>query len=99
MRSSFGIRHSSFLRHSDFVIRHSSITLWNISSSDSSSRSRPRRTTPWLSASAKKARVNQPGGTATRTFFALADNHGVVLRGLERDDETLEELFYRVVGR
>ena len=29
-----------------------------------------------------------PDGLVTRAFFALADNHGVVLRGLERDDET-----------
>jgi ABC-2 type transport system ATP-binding protein len=34
----------------------------------------------------------------TRPFFALADNHDVVLRGLERDDEDLEELFHRVLG-
>jgi ABC-2 type transport system ATP-binding protein len=43
-------------------------------------------------------RVAVPAGWQTRTFFALADNSGVVLRGLERDDESLEELFYRVVG-
>ena len=46
-----------------------------------------------------EVRVAVPPGFATRTFFALADNHGVALRGLQRDDETLEELFYRVVGR
>ncbi len=34
----------------------------------------------------------------TRPFFVLADNHGVLLRGLERDDEDLEELFHRVLG-
>jgi hypothetical protein len=34
----------------------------------------------------------------TRAFFALADNHGVQLRGLQRDDEDLEELFHRVIG-
>jgi len=39
--------------------------------------------------------VTAPVGWATRTFFALADNHGVLLRGLEPDDETLEELFQR----
>ena len=33
----------------------------------------------------------------TRAFFALADNHGVLLRGLQRDDEDLEELFHRVI--
>jgi len=43
-------------------------------------------------------RVAVPAGWATRTFFALADNHGVLLRGLQRDDEDLEELFHRVVG-
>jgi ABC-2 type transport system ATP-binding protein len=44
-------------------------------------------------------RVEAPAtwGT-TRPFFALADNNGVVLRGLERDDEDLEELFHRVLG-
>jgi ABC-2 type transport system ATP-binding protein len=46
-----------------------------------------------------EVRVAVPPGFATRTFFILADNHGVALRGLQRDDETLEELFYRVVGR
>jgi ABC-2 type transport system ATP-binding protein len=39
-----------------------------------------------------------PGWVTTRPFFALADNHGVVLRGLQRDDEDLEELFHRVLG-
>jgi hypothetical protein len=33
----------------------------------------------------------------SRAFFALADNHGVLLRGLQRDDEGLEELFHRVI--
>jgi ABC-2 type transport system ATP-binding protein len=42
--------------------------------------------------------VAVPKGWVTRAFFALADNHGVVLRGLERDDEGLEELFHRVIG-
>jgi ABC-2 type transport system ATP-binding protein len=37
-------------------------------------------------------------GGATRAFFALADNHGVVLRGLLPDDEDLEELFHRVLA-
>ena len=46
-----------------------------------------------------EVRVAVPPGFATRTFFVLADNHGVALRGLQRDDETLEELFYRVVRR
>jgi ABC-2 type transport system ATP-binding protein len=43
-------------------------------------------------------RVTVPPGWVTRAFFALADNHGVVLRGLQRDDEDLEELFHRVVA-
>jgi ABC-2 type transport system ATP-binding protein len=42
--------------------------------------------------------VAVPQGWATRTFFALADNHGVLLRGLQRDDEGLEELFHRVLA-
>jgi ABC-2 type transport system ATP-binding protein len=43
-------------------------------------------------------RVAVPPGWITRAFFALADNHRVLLRGLQRDDETLEELFFRTVG-
>lgn len=43
-------------------------------------------------------RVVVPTDWATRTFFALADNHQVLLRGLQRDDEDLEELFHRVVS-
>ncbi len=43
-------------------------------------------------------RVAVPAGWITRAFFALADNHQVVLRGLQRDDENLEELFFRTVG-
>lgn len=43
-------------------------------------------------------RVVVPPGWITRAFFALADNHGVLLRGLQRDDEDLEELFHRVIG-
>ncbi len=39
-----------------------------------------------------------PAGWTTRAFFALADNHGVLLRGLQRDDEGLEELFLRVLS-
>ena len=42
--------------------------------------------------------VAVPEGWVTRAFFALADNHGVLLRGLERDDEGLEELFHRVLA-
>jgi ABC-2 type transport system ATP-binding protein len=43
-------------------------------------------------------RVAVPAGWAARGFFALADNHGVLLRGLARDDEDLEELFHRVLA-
>lgn len=39
-----------------------------------------------------------PAGWSTRAFFVLADNHGVLLRGLQRDDESLEELFHRVLA-
>ena len=42
--------------------------------------------------------VAAPEGWITRAFFALADNHGVLLRGLQRDDEGLEELFHRVLS-
>ena len=37
-------------------------------------------------------------GWTTRAFFVLADHHGVLVRGLQVDDEDLEELFHRVVG-
>ena len=43
-------------------------------------------------------RVAVPEGWTTRAFFTLADNSGVVLRGLRRDDEDLEELFHRVLA-
>ena len=43
-------------------------------------------------------RVAVPSGWTTRAFFALADNHGVLLRGLQPDDEDLEELFHRVLA-
>ncbi len=43
-------------------------------------------------------RVAVPAGWATRTFFALADVHRVLLRGLQADDEDLEELFHRVLS-
>lgn len=42
-------------------------------------------------------RVAVPPTWATRAFFALADNHGILLRGLARDDEDLEELFRRLL--
>jgi ABC-2 type transport system ATP-binding protein len=44
-----------------------------------------------------EVRVAVPPGWVTRAFFALADNHGVTLRGLEPDDESLEEMFHRVI--
>jgi ABC-2 type transport system ATP-binding protein len=43
-------------------------------------------------------RVAVPPDWVTRAFFLLADNHGVLLRGLQRDDEDLEELFHRVIA-
>jgi hypothetical protein len=43
-------------------------------------------------------RVRVPADWVTRAFFTLADNHGVVLRGMRQDDEDLEELFHRVIG-
>jgi ABC-2 type transport system ATP-binding protein len=42
-------------------------------------------------------RVAVPSGWINRNFFALADNHGLLIRGLQADDEDLEELFHRVV--
>jgi ABC-2 type transport system ATP-binding protein len=42
-------------------------------------------------------RVAVPPGWVTRAFFTLAVNHGVTILGLERDDESLEELFLRVL--
>jgi ABC-2 type transport system ATP-binding protein len=42
-------------------------------------------------------RVAVPPGWTTRAFFVLADHHGVLLRGLQPDDEDLEELFHRVI--
>jgi ABC-2 type transport system ATP-binding protein len=43
-------------------------------------------------------RVAVPPGWVTRAFFVLADSHGVLLRGLQPDDEDLEELFHRVLS-
>jgi len=42
-------------------------------------------------------RVAVPSGWVTRAFFAVADNHGVTVRGVQADDEDLEELFHRVI--
>jgi ABC-2 type transport system ATP-binding protein len=39
-----------------------------------------------------------PRGWVTRAFFTLADHHQVLVRGLQRDDEGLEELFHRVLA-
>ena len=38
-----------------------------------------------------------PEGWISRAFFALAEAHGVVIRGLLPDDEQLDELFLRVL--
>ncbi len=43
-------------------------------------------------------RITAPPGFATRTVFALAANSGVTVTGLSRDDESLEELFHRVLA-
>lgn len=43
-------------------------------------------------------RLVVPEGWSTRMFFVLADHNGVVLRGLQTDDEDLEELFHRVIA-
>jgi ABC-2 type transport system ATP-binding protein len=43
-------------------------------------------------------RVAVPAGWTNIAFFKLADIHGVVVRSLVRDDETLEELFLRAVA-
>jgi ABC-2 type transport system ATP-binding protein len=43
-------------------------------------------------------RVAVPHGWVSRAFFALAENTGVTLRGLQHDDEDLEELFHRVLA-
>lgn len=44
-----------------------------------------------------EVRVAVPPGWTTRAFFVLAENHGVLVRGLQSDDEDLEELFHRVI--
>ena len=43
-------------------------------------------------------RVSAPSGWATRKFFELAAEHDVIVRGLQRDDESLEELFHRALS-
>jgi ABC-2 type transport system ATP-binding protein len=42
-------------------------------------------------------RVVVPEGWVSRAFFALAEAHGVLIRGLLPDDEQLDELFLRVL--
>jgi hypothetical protein len=42
-------------------------------------------------------RVVVPDGWTARGFFTLAQHRGLVVRGLQRDDEDLEELFHRVI--
>lgn len=44
-------------------------------------------------------RVAVPRDWVNRTLFALAEHHGLVLRSLVRDDESLEEMFHRIVER
>jgi ABC-2 type transport system ATP-binding protein len=43
-------------------------------------------------------RVTVPDGFVTRAFFSLATNHGVLIRGLRADEESLEVLFHRVLA-
>jgi ABC-2 type transport system ATP-binding protein len=42
-------------------------------------------------------RVQVPTNWTTQAFFKLALHHNVVVRGLQPDDEDLEELFHRVI--
>jgi ABC-2 type transport system ATP-binding protein len=42
-------------------------------------------------------RVAVPSNWRVIDFFALADNKNVAIRGLDRDDEHLEELFFRAI--
>jgi ABC-2 type transport system ATP-binding protein len=44
-----------------------------------------------------EVRLACPSGWVTRTFFVLAEQHSVLVRGLQIDDEDLEELFHRVI--
>ena len=43
-------------------------------------------------------RVQVPANWTTQAFFKLAQVHQVVVRGLQADDEDLEELFHRVIA-
>jgi ABC-2 type transport system ATP-binding protein len=42
-------------------------------------------------------RVQVPASWTTQAFFKLAQMHNIVVRGLQSDDEDLEELFHRVI--
>jgi ABC-2 type transport system ATP-binding protein len=42
-------------------------------------------------------RVQVPASWTTQAFFKLAQLHNIVVRGLQSDDEDLEELFHRVI--
>jgi ABC-2 type transport system ATP-binding protein len=42
-------------------------------------------------------RVQVPASWTTQAFFKLAQMHNIVVRGLQADDEDLEELFHRVI--
>jgi hypothetical protein len=41
--------------------------------------------------------VQVPANWTTQAFFKLAHLHSVIVRGLQPDDEDLEELFHRVI--
>ena len=43
-------------------------------------------------------RVQVPAHWTTQAFFKLAQMHNIVVRGLQADDEDLEELFHRVIA-
>src|SRR3984885_12800927 len=43
-------------------------------------------------------RVQVPARWTTQAFFKLAQVHNIAVRGLQADDEDLEELFHRVIG-
>jgi ABC-2 type transport system ATP-binding protein len=43
-------------------------------------------------------RVQVPASWTTQAFFKLAQVHNIAVRGLQADDEDLEELFHRVIG-
>ncbi|MBX7103038.1 MAG: ABC transporter ATP-binding protein [Gemmataceae bacterium] len=43
-------------------------------------------------------RLTAPPGWTPQSLFSLADRHGTAVRSLTRDDETLEEMFHRVIS-